>query len=77
LPSEREKLTEELDKFLAEPNEAEDINPYMWWASNQASYPSVTQVARSYRRVGERVYLKVWAGRFRQASLTALNPFSN
>jgi hypothetical protein len=30
MPSEREKLTAELNKFLAEPNEAEDSNPYMW-----------------------------------------------
>jgi hypothetical protein len=41
VPNEREKLTEELENCLAEPYEAEDSNPYMWWVSNhQASYIS-------------------------------------
>jgi hypothetical protein len=47
-PSDREKLTKELDEYLNEPNEPEDSNPYLWWNSNQAKYPTIAQVARAH-----------------------------
>jgi len=63
-PSERLKLSDELDKYLDEPNESETSNPYLWWASNLAEYPNVAKVAKSYLNIpaisvaSERVFSK-------------------
>jgi len=63
-PSDRDRLSKEIDSFLQEPNEAEDANPFTWWQVNQLQYPSLAVVARSYLGVpstsvaSERVFSK-------------------
>lgn len=45
--TDREKLLQELEAFIEEPNVAEDCNPLQWWATNRSRFPCVADVARS------------------------------
>jgi hypothetical protein len=63
-PTLSDRLSKELDSYLAEPNEEETSNPLSWWCSHQSQYPSVAAVAKVYLAIpatsvpSERVFSK-------------------
>ena len=49
-PTDRERLSKELDDYMNEANEPEDCNPLDWWSRSNslARFPTVALVARAY-----------------------------
>lgn len=47
-PTDRERLSKELNDYMNEANEPEDCNPLDWWSTNLVRFPSVALVARAY-----------------------------
>lgn len=49
-PTDRERLSKELDDYMNEANEPEDCNPLDWWSrsTSMVRFPTVALVARAY-----------------------------